>query len=124
MLAYRNDVARLMSLLAFTWVQGKTYFVTHCKVLKTATSDRVAMKVNFGTITCADESVILLSNKIRDLAMVRGDMRLDVSALMSGMVFKLSTHCIEAITHCDINVFMGMVFGWGALHHDFLAWNR
>jgi len=50
-------------------------------------------------------------------------MGLDVSALAASIVFELSAHGIEAIAHRDINVFMGVVLGWIALHHDLPARN-
>ena len=34
------------------------------------------------------------------------------------MVLELSAHRIEAVANCNINVFMGMMLGRIALHHD------
>ena len=46
-------------------------------------------------------------------------MGLDVSALAASMVLELSAHGIEAIARRKINVFMSVVLGRIALHHDF-----
>jgi hypothetical protein len=47
----------------------------------------------------------------------------DFSALAASMVLELSAHRIEAIAHRDINVFMSVVLGRIALHHDLSAGN-
>src|SRR5512143_878151 len=95
MLSDQNNYTCLGTFLALTRMHGETHFVPRREPVEALVSNRIAMEIDFRTITCFDETIALPGNKTSDLAMAWNLMSLDVSALATGMVLKLSAHCIE-----------------------------
>jgi hypothetical protein len=123
MLSYRRNGARLRPSLAFIGMQGEPNFVADRQFIEAIAGNGVAMKVDLGAIGGRNEAVVSFGDESRDPAMGRNLVRLDIASAATDMVLQLPPHRVEAVLDGDIDVFMCVVLGRIAFHHDLLAGN-
>lgn len=94
------------------------HFAAGCELIERRMHDVLAAEVQLAAVRGFDESVPLIGEQTRDLAVLRDNVRLDVSAHFAGRVLKLALRRIERVSQRNIHVFIVIT-----VHDDLPAWD-
>ena len=109
MLTDRNHRACLRSFDTFRVLRDKPHFGADGERVKAVSGDAVAVEVDLLARAGEDEPAILSWQQLRDPAMVRRFMLLDLAAALAGMVFQPAPQGIEGIADRDMGILMGVI---------------